>query len=167
MNEIIESTLDGNRKIQVNIQTTNVKSVVDKSLMLTNQNILSNHVDVETVIPEDLDALLDPKQFIRVTNNLIKNGIEAAVESKTITPKLKITAYKIENNKVKIILEDSGKGFKESPSKALKAFKTTKVRGTGLGLIISQKIIEAHNGNINISNSVELGGARLEIVLPA
>lgn len=167
VNEIIESTLDGNRKIQVDIKATNVKSVVDKSLMLTKQNILSNHIDIETSIPEDLDAFIDPKQFLRVTNNLIKNGIEAAVESKSTPPKLKISAYKTVDNKVKIILEDSGKGFKESPSKALKAFKTTKVRGTGLGLIICQKIVEAHNGIINISNSVELGGARLEIVVPA
>jgi signal transduction histidine kinase len=44
--------------------------------------------------------------------------------------------------------------------------KSTKPHGSGLGLLISKKIIEAHHGRIIASQSEELKGARFEVLLP-
>jgi signal transduction histidine kinase len=162
--EIIETTLDGNRNIQINRSNGNLRDTIDKAVLLTKEFSRYRNVTVEVDAPAELFALYDSTQFTRVVNNLLKNGIEAAAETSTI-PRVKISALKKEKN-INLVVEDSGNGFKGSPDKAFRAFRTTKVRGTGLGLLISKKIVEAHNGKIKASNGSTYGGARMEVELP-
>ncbi|MBS1958995.1 MAG: HAMP domain-containing histidine kinase [Bdellovibrionales bacterium] len=162
--EIIETTLDGNRNIQINKSTANLRDTIDKAIAVTKEFSRFRNVSVEVDAPAELFVDYDSTQFARVVNNLLKNGIEAAAETST-TPKVKISATQNEKN-INLIVEDSGIGFKGSPDKAFRAFRTTKVRGTGLGLLISKKIVEAHNGKIKASNGSTYGGARMEVELP-
>lgn len=163
--EIIETTLDGNRNIQIKKSNANLRETIDKALTLTEDFSRYRNVSVEVDAPEEIFANYDSTQFARVVNNLLKNGIEAAAEN-SIAPRVKISASQ-NGNGIKIVVEDSGTGFKGSPDKAFRAFRTTKIRGTGLGLLISKKIVEAHNGKINASNGSAYGGARMEVVLPS
>ena len=123
-------------------------------------------MSVEVDAPKELLADYDTNQFMRVVNNLLKNGIEAASEASSISPaKVKISVEK-QDQQINLIVEDSGSGFKGSPEKVFRAFRTTKTRGTGLGLLISKKIVEAHSGKIKASNDSVLGGAKMEVSLP-
>lgn len=162
--EIIETTLDGNRNIQIRKSNSNLRDTIDSAITLTREFSRYRNVNVEVDAPAELFAEYDSTQFARVVNNLLKNGIEAAAETSS-SPRVKISAYKNENI-VNLMVEDSGVGFKGSPEKAFRAFRTTKVRGTGLGLLISKKIVEAHNGKIKASNGSTYGGARMEVELP-
>ncbi len=162
--EIIETTLDGNRNIQIRKSNENLRNTIDNAIVLTKEFSRYRNVSVDVDAPTDLFAIYDPIQFARVVNNLLKNGIEAAAETSS-APRVKISAIQNEN-KINLVFEDSGTGFKGSPDKAFRAFRTTKVRGTGLGLLISKKIVEAHNGKIKASNGSTYGGARMEVELP-
>ena len=73
----------------------------------------------------------------------------------------------IENKKKFIIIniEDNGKGFPESREKLFEPYITNKTNGTGLGLAICKKIVEDHNGEINLLDSSSLGGAKVSIKL--
>lgn len=162
--EIIETTLDGNRNIQVKKSNANLRDTIDKAIGLTKEFSHYRNVIVEVDTPSEVFVNYDTTQFARVVNNLLKNGIEAAAES-SVEPKVKISVIQVEK-KINLIFEDSGSGFKGSPEKAFRAFRTTKTRGTGLGLLVSKKIIEAHNGKIKASNRSIYGGARMEVELP-
>lgn len=161
--DIIETTLDGNRNISIAKSNFNLRETIESSLMVLDDYSRNTKVYIELDVPRDIFIGHDPRQFIRVLNNLLKNGIEAASESKL--SKVKLTAIK-EDTAVRLIVEDSGDGFKGSPEKVFRAFRTTKTRGTGLGLLISKKIVEAHSGKIKASNDSAYGGARMEVTLP-
>jgi signal transduction histidine kinase len=161
--DIIETTLDGNRNISINKSKRNLRETIESSLLILSEYSKNTKVVVELDVPEELYVDHDPRQFVRVVNNLLKNGIEAASESDR--SKVRLSALKVENQ-VQLIVEDSGTGFKGSPEKVFRAFRTTKTRGTGLGLLISKKIVEAHSGKIKASNNSVFGGARMEVVLP-
>ena len=66
-----------------------------------------------------------------------------------------------------IIVEDTGPGFSETAlTKAFEPYFTTRKTGNGLGLAIVYKIINDHGGNITISNSDTLHGAKITISIP-
>lgn len=162
--EIIETTLDGNRNIQIKKSNANLRDTIDKSIVLTKEFSRYRNVSVEVDAPLEIFVDYDSTQLARVVNNLLKNGIEAAAEAST-TPRVRISAIQ-DKKQVNLIVEDSGAGFVGSPEKAFRAFRTTKTRGTGLGLLVSKKIVEAHNGKIKASNGSAYGGAKMEVELP-
>lgn len=164
--EIIETTLDGNRRIQITKSKSNLRETIEASLMHTRELSRRRNVTVEVDAPKEIMASYDSLQFIRVVNNLLKNGIEAASEEEA-TPSRKVkVSIASHHEHIKLTIQDSGTGFRVSPDKVFRAFRTTKTRGTGLGLLISKKIVEAHNGMIMASNDSEFGGAKMEVMLP-
>jgi nitrogen fixation/metabolism regulation signal transduction histidine kinase len=65
-----------------------------------------------------------------------------------------------------LVVEDNGPGFPpEILQRAFEPYVTTRPKGTGLGLAIVKKIVEEHNGSIDIANAAG-GGAAVTIVLP-
>ena len=71
-----------------------------------------------------------------------------------------------DNYELVIEFEDNGNGFpKESRDKLFEPYFTQKINGTGLGLAICKKIVEDHNGEINLLDSPNLGGAMVRISL--
>lgn len=162
--QIIEATLDGNRDIQIIKTKSNLRETLEVSLKHTTDLSRRSGVIVEVNAPNEVIGQFDQPQIIRVMNNLIKNGIEAAAEKHDLR-KVRVSLLE-EEQKIKLTVEDSGNGFKIAPDKAFRAFRTTKTRGTGLGLLISKKIIEAHSGAIKASNDSVFGGAKMEVVLP-
>ena len=66
---------------------------------------------------------------------------------------------------VQLIVADNGSGFAQQiMSRAFEPYVTTKSKGTGLGLAIVKKIIDDHNGTIELTNGKQ-GGARVVITL--
>jgi len=79
---------------------------------------------------------------------------------------IQIFAYKKAGENLCISIEDQGFGIEnEKIEKIGKAFYTTKENGTGLGLMITYKIIEEHQGSIAIQSSMGVG-TKVEIYLP-
>ncbi|EJV75004.1 MULTISPECIES: ATP-binding protein [Bacillus cereus group] len=104
----------------------------------------------------------DDKQLKQVLLNIIKNGIESMPEGGDI----QIRAYEKTGENLCISVEDQGLGIEnEKIEKIGKAFYTTKENGTGLGLMITYKIIEEHQGSIAIESSIGIG-TKVEIYLP-
>ncbi|MGE6346440.1 ATP-binding protein [Bacillus mycoides] len=104
----------------------------------------------------------DDKQLKQVLLNIIKNGIESMPGGGNI----QILAYEKAGENLCISVEDQGLGIEnEKIEKIGKAFYTTKENGTGLGLMITYKIIEEHQGSIAIESSMGIG-TKVEIYLP-
>ena len=108
---------------------------------------------------ESLKMSADYEKLKQVFLNLFENSIDAVDNGGSI----EISSSKTDGE-LRIIFKDTGKGIKDS-EKIFEPFFTTKASGTGLGLSVSQKIIEQHGGNLKLSSSVP-GETVFEIVLP-
>ncbi|WP_169086294.1 PAS domain S-box protein [Paenibacillus sp. PL91] len=101
-------------------------------------------------------------QLKQVFLNIIKNALEAMPQGGEVT--LSVTT--MEDGFVHIRIKDEGPGIPEELIKRIgEPFLTTKEKGTGLGIMISTRIIEAHKGTLQLS-SVPNEGTMVEITLP-
>lgn len=141
--------------IDVNMLLEDIES--DLSILINNKNIKfsCDLVDDEIYIEGDYSRL--KQVFI----NMVKNSMEA-IEGKgkiEIVAKLVRDCYLVE-------ISDNGCGMdKETLSHVKDMFYTTKVKGTGLGVSLSNEIIEAHGGSINYSSEEGIG-TKVVVSLP-
>jgi len=112
-------------------------------------------------VPAELTAVLDARQVRQVLLNLVNN----AVESMRDGGEVRISAGSGESG-IEIRVEDDGPGLTaEALEQAFELHFTTKEKGTGLGLPISQKIMERHGGFLDLRNR-EGGGTRATLHFP-
>lgn len=140
----------------VNQILTSVISILETQAILLN-------VHIETILDEAIPCLYcEENQLKQVFINLIKNAIEAMPQG----GKLTITTIKNDDGYVCVRIIDQGKGIpNEIIDKIGDPFFTTKENGTGLGLMISRHIIEAHHGFLHLSSQADQG-TTVEIKLP-
>ncbi len=148
---------------QINVTKCNLKKLIEYVLSIFEQSENARNVVIDLKMDEAvLDIDCDEKQMKQVFLNLIKNGFESMSEG----GKLTINGSQTANNMLSIIILDEGSGIPEDvQEKLFQPFFTTKDYGTGLGLMVSKKIIEDHNGQISI-NSNPGNGTKVEIILP-
>jgi nitrogen fixation/metabolism regulation signal transduction histidine kinase len=109
---------------------------------------------------ENLIMPLDMSLMKQVLINLIKNGFESATDSHVVLN------TKIDNKQLIITIEDNGPGFtNEKLKNSFEPFVTTKSEGSGLGLVISHRIVNDHNGIMELYNNPD-GGGIVKITLP-
>lgn len=133
-------------------------------------------IDVSRQIKLDIEpdmplVLADPTQLRQVFNNLLSNSRDAMenMELSGSEPGVTIRACAVQLEDVelgvKVEFLDRGPGFPaQILQKAFEPYVTTKAHGTGLGLAIVRKIIDEHQGKIDITNRTE-GGAKISILL--
>ena len=104
-------------------------------------------LDIETLDSDHLpDFLMDKSLVEQVLSNLILNAIQASPSD----GKIRISAA-VNQEHLQIVIQDWGCGFDEPTRRQIfNPFFTTKSDGTGLGLSISHRIIEQHNGTIDV-----------------
>jgi signal transduction histidine kinase len=106
----------------------------------------------------------DPEKLRRVLINLVGNALDAFEEAGTPHPELHVTAGEnLAGTEVWVRLKDNGPGMEpERLSKIFSPFYTSKTGGTGIGLAISKKVVDAHGGSIEAHSAP---GAGTEFVL--
>ncbi|WP_295008326.1 ATP-binding protein [uncultured Dechloromonas sp.] len=124
----------------------------------------SSSATIETDLAADLGSILgDATQLRQIIHNLLRNA-EDALEGRAGARILLRTERGIRHARLSIA--DNGPGFPvELLPRIFEPYVTTKAKGTGLGLPIVRKIVDEHQGSIEISNAPE-GGARIDIRLP-
>ncbi|WP_405630881.1 sensor histidine kinase [Pseudoalteromonas sp. Ld20] len=110
--------------------------------------------------PKQLSISVDKKMLEQVLINLLSNAVEALKLSckpeKTISISAKINRY----GKSEIKINDNGDGIESSAlEKIFIPFFTTKTKGSGIGLALSQQIIHRHKGRIKVESEVGLGAS--------
>lgn len=146
-----------------------VKTEIDLNLLLEDVydsfKIILNRKNIKLVYNDREDEEIyfdgDYERLKQVLINVLKNSIEA-IENKG---KVEISSN-IYKKYIDIIIEDDGIGMSEDTLKQLKTmFFTTKLNGSGLGVCLSNEIINAHNGEL-IYTSKEGVGTKVTIRLP-
>ena len=144
--------------------------IIDISLLIEetrkNLKLLFDSQNIKFIIEPQQEEIFingDYNRLNQVILNIIKNSIEAKDENKNSYIKI---YTKQNNNKIKIYIEDNGVGIsKENMKRISEPFFTTKQNGTGLGVLLSQEIINAHDGKLEYK-SKEKEGTIVTITLP-
>ena len=122
-------------------------------------------ITVDNIIPSAL-IMGDDKQIRQAISNLIKNSYENLSMNKIKDGKVSIF-YKINKDSVSISIHDNGTGINSSDvSKIIDPYFTTKKNNSGLGLSITKKIIDDHNGSILIKNLKSEDGIDILLKFP-
>ena len=134
-----------------------VKDIIDLYLANDNQACIEF-----CPCPEPLTIYADAGRLRQLLHNLIINANEALCA--TSSPLITISTKRLNNNAVEIQVCDNGPGFSsEVIGNAFEPYITDKESGTGLGLSIVKRIVEEHNGNIQIDNGCN--GAKVVVTL--
>jgi two-component system sensor histidine kinase HydH len=162
LNSIVEQFLSLARPLEIKPEPLRVQDVLNEVATLVEGEAQQSKVRIRVVAPLTLPPLKADREYFRQTLlNLILNGLQAMPEGGTLT----LAASK-SNGNILISVTDTGTGIApENRTRIFEPYFTTKAKGTGLGLAVSRRIIEAHGGTI-IAADESGGGCRFEISLP-
>lgn len=125
--------------------------------------------DVEFIVNQPQGAAecnVDRFRMGQVFRNLLENSLAACSDPARI--EIATSPATLGERKAwRVVVSDNGPGLNEQQSqRVFEPFFTTKAKGTGLGMAITKRIVEAHGGQIAVTNTT-LGGAAFEMLLPA
>lgn len=114
---------------------------------------------------EHIRVLMDRVQIQQVITNIVRNAVDALCDW-PYERRIDIEVLRSSEGRVEIVVKDSGPGISPSVLDNLfEPFQSTKQGGMGIGLAVSRRIVEAHEGFISARN-VPGGGAEFRVVLP-
>ena len=162
INRILSDLRETARPKPPQFRVSDVCATAEHAVMFARQQAITKRIVIElevsgTVPPVDHD----PNQINQVLLNLLLNAIQSMEKPGTIRVSLEN-----DGDDVLIAVADEGKGIAaETLPNIFRPFFTTKGHGTGLGLSLARRTVEAHGGQIEVTS--ELGkGSRFEIRLP-
>ncbi|MGZ4033201.1 MAG: PAS domain-containing sensor histidine kinase [Tumebacillaceae bacterium] len=147
----------------VTFEQHDVTALLQNVLTLVHTQAIINNIEIMPIFSRDIPLIkCEPNQLKQVFINIMKNAIEAMPDGGRILIVLACS----EPHHITIQFIDQGGGIPEERIPKLgEPFYTTKEKGTGLGLMICFKIIEAHRGHLSIQSDFGLG-TTVDIKLP-
>jgi signal transduction histidine kinase len=175
-NAIVVEMLEFVRPVRLQVESTDIAAVLQQSVTMAESKARRGDVQVTMTIEPGLPMIAsDHHQLSQVFTNLIANAFEALDGNGHITISAGTTAIEADpafagvhppTPAVVVEVADDGPGVAaEVTDKIFNPFFTTKVTGTGLGLPIVRKIVDAHDGRIDVSSAADTG-TRFRVTLP-
>ena len=175
-NAIVLEVLDFVRPIRLQVERISLSDVVRDAISMAESHVPRGEVRVEVAVPEDLAPIQgDPHQLRQLFTNLFTNAFEAMTGKGLVRlaaqqlPAEEEPTAGTETHAVPMIqveVADNGPGVPaDLMDRIFSPFFTTKPQGSGLGLAIVRKIVDAHDGRIDVSAPAQ-GGTRFRVTLP-
>ena len=138
---------------------------------------LETRLTVTMLRGPDITLMVDPDQIEQMLINLVRNAADAVLETPSNSENAALVASTSESENVKLhwdtnaddvilTIDDNGPGL-SNPSNVFTPFYTTKPNGSGVGLVLSRQIAEAHGGSIELANRNGSGGCQVRVLLPS
>ncbi len=142
---------------------TNINALIMDVIKFMEPQSNLRSIKINPYLEEEIVSVCDPNQIKQVLINLIQNALEATIDS---NKSIEICLYSDHPDTFTIAVKDKGYGIsKERQGRLFEPFYTTKEKGTGLGLLISRRIIEVHKGTINFQSDLAKGTV-MKVKLP-
>lgn len=157
--------LDG-EDVKLDITEFSLSKQIQRVVETQDTLAMSKDIEIEFNIPKnDIVIEADESRLEQVWINLLNNAIKYTNEHGVVTVEIKKTSKVVE-----VSFQDTGVGMsKEAISHIFERFyrqdKSRSVEGNGLGLSIVKRIVDLHNGTIDVV-SVEDGGSKFTVQLP-
>ncbi|MGH9945750.1 MAG: ATP-binding protein [Pyrinomonadaceae bacterium] len=155
INQQISDFLNYSRPAKADLQAIDARKTVEDSLRLIEAQAAENDIKIGVVEHENVPQIMGDPEFLRsVFNNLFINAVQS-MESKGGNLNVKILP---DNGFVQFEVTDTGNGIPaENLSKIFEPYFSTKETGTGLGLAIVQKIVDIHQGSVQVESKMDNG----------
>ena len=166
LNKLVVQVLDFAKLKKLNLTRFSLNDLIRKIAELFELEIKDKQIKFSLKLSPDISQIqADEDQVRQILMNVIINAIQAILNKGEIKIKTEKVLLK-EEPAIKLIIEDSGIGIPEKDfNQIFDPFFSTKEKGSGLGLSIAYKLIEAHQGEIKVE-SKEGEGTKFVIFLP-
>jgi signal transduction histidine kinase len=183
LNKLVVDVTQFSRHRQLERSEVDLHELIDSSLELVADRIEEKQTSIEkNYAAEAILGNWDPDQLSEVFVNLLANAIDASAENARVEISTELLAPptpsgdrsitikepgSARNQTARIVVTDHGTGMGEKAlARVFEPFFTTKKRGTGLGLAVVRRIIDAHRGTISVTSEKGKGTSfRLELPL--
>src|SRR5262249_28818884 len=154
LDSIVVQVLQAIRPSPAQLKQAALNEVAEKTVKLLGPEIENRGLRVKTRLARQLPlAPLDPTQIQQVLVNLIKNAIQATTKGGTLAVQTGEAG-----DGVWVSVSDDGAGIPpDQLNRIFEPFFTTRKKGSGLGLMIVQRIVRAHDGRIELESQVGRG----------
>ncbi|HRT57146.1 MAG TPA: ATP-binding protein [Candidatus Paceibacterota bacterium] len=151
---IVTQFLQAIRPTAPQLRPASLNDVVNKTLDLLQPELDNRGLQVRRRLAHQLPVIpMDPTQIQQVLVNLIKNAMQAMTRGGILTLRTGETS-----DGIWVSVEDTGTGIPQDRiNRIFEPFFTTKKQGTGLGLMIVQRIVRAHGGRIELESQLDRG----------
>jgi signal transduction histidine kinase len=176
-NAIVLEVLEFVRPIRLQVERTSIAQVLHDAVAMAERKVTRGEVAVTMNVGEQLPLIHgDQHQLCQLFGNLLINALEALAGRGTVSIAARKVLQETESAGVSgahepvqtLVVEvaDDGPGVQpEILDRIFNPFFTTKPQGSGLGLAIVRKIIDAHDGHIDVQTAAG-GGTRFRVTLP-
>lgn len=157
LERLVETLLRYARPLTLNLQDTELQALLQQSVRL-----IGPEQGAVTVEPgPEVRVAVDGEQLGQAILNILRNAVQASEGRGGVRARWIGTA-----SSLRLEIDDSGPGIPpELREQVFAPYFTTKATGTGIGLAVTRRIVEAHGGRVEI-DALPQRGARVTIVLP-
>jgi two-component system sensor histidine kinase HydH len=161
MQLIVNDAMDFAKPVTLDVHPEDMGSVIKNACESCAAKAREKEIDIVADVPPDPLLPVDGLKMERALVNLINNAIDASFIGGRVSVDAEVT-----HDRLEIRIRDTGTGMdRETLENIFIPFYTKKSSGTGLGMAIAKKIVEAHEGQIHIT-SQEQTGTEVNIKLP-
>jgi two-component system nitrogen regulation sensor histidine kinase GlnL len=173
-NAIVVEVLDFVRPIQLQVERVSLPEILDDSVTLAESKMRRGAVAIhKDIAPEIPDLVADEHQLRQLFSNLLANAFEALSGEGRVDIRARLLPLDDDaetgepsSPQVQIEIRDNGPGISaDDLERCFSPFFTTKPQGTGLGLAVVRKVVDAHDGRID-AVSAPGRGATFRVTLP-
>jgi signal transduction histidine kinase len=164
--EIFDDFMDFLKETKVAKKPVCLNTTISNTVKGAESHMKGKTITINKVVPEELILQGDESKLKRCISNLLNNAVDVLVDYNVKDPRIDIVVNaNNEDKKIRITIKDNGPGIPQDILKTLFEPFVTKFKhnGTGLGLAIVKQYINAHGGDIKVSND---NGAVFNIELP-
>ncbi|MEH1939654.1 MAG: ATP-binding protein [Nostoc sp.] len=170
INQILELTDTQSSKIELQLAATSIQALCDSSLSSVKHLAFQKNIRLRAEIPEELEPIqIDERRIRQVFINLLTNAIEFTKEGGEVWIEVQPNStneyifFSVVDTGIGMLSDDLFKLFQ--PFVQVENSSNSRSPGTGLGLVMVQKIVELHGGTVHAES--QLGkGSRFTVKLP-
>jgi signal transduction histidine kinase len=154
LDRVVRNFLTFNRPVDVKLQEQDVQPILDEVVALAQTEAQQRNVQISLQTEKQLPKIrLDPDLMKQCLLNVVLNGCQAMPEGGNLR-----IATALRNGSLQLSIQDEGVGIPpESREKVFNLYYTTKENGNGIGLATVFKVVQLHNGEIQVESEVGKG----------
>lgn len=162
--DLTQDLLTYSKDRKPDFEICNPNEIVDEVICLVEDFAKSENIILSKKLDQNIKQVnADPQTIHRSLLNLVNNAISACIEDEDISKKheVKIKTYLCDKNMFCLKVEDNGCGMDKHIQKQLftSMFSSKGGKGTGLGLLVTNKLIKEHKGKIQIESTINKGSS--------
>jgi len=154
LDRVVRNFLNFNRPVDVKLKKEDIQPVLQEVVTLAQSEARQHHVHILLHSGDDLPPIqLDPDLMKQCLLNIVLNGCQAMPKGGSLN-----ISTALHNGSLELRVQDEGVGIPpESREKVFNLYYTTKENGSGIGLATVFKVVQLHNGEIEIDSEVGKG----------